>query len=88
MIAHVAQNHISGDRVRVVGHVTHFVAEVAVGLALLAILFFLPPRWKLVVLLGTVLIAIAASLLLFRTSAYFFSFIPVLAGLRIHEAIE
>ena len=41
VIAHVTQNHLSGNRVGVAGHVAHFVAEVVVGFTLLVILFFL-----------------------------------------------
>jgi hypothetical protein len=44
--------------------------------------------WKLVLLGFTAVLAVGISLLLFQTTAYFFSFIPVLAGLRIHETIE
>jgi hypothetical protein len=54
----------------------------------LTVLAFAPPAWKLVVLGLTAVSAIVVSLLVFQTTAYFFSFVPVLAGLRIHESIE
>jgi CHASE2 domain-containing sensor protein len=88
LAAQVAENELSGRPVRVVSHRAHVLADFGLGVLLLFLLPRLSPPGRFLLQIGTVAFAILASLLLFRTSTYFFSFVPVLAGLRIHESIE
>jgi CHASE2 domain-containing sensor protein len=67
----------------------HYVAaDVALGLVLLVGLYPLAPVWRIVGLLSSFVLAIFASYLVFQTSSYFFSFVPVIAGVRVHQVIE
>jgi len=60
-----------------------------VGLTLLLVTYWLPRGWALIIaLIAIPILALLASLLLFQSLGYFASFIPVLAGVFVHELIE
>jgi CHASE2 domain-containing sensor protein len=88
ILAHAVETRLHGS----IGHPTpvrFFLADVFIGLCLVAIGFYVP-HWASLTLAAVVvpLLAIAASLIAFQTFAYFASFIPVVAGVVCHEGLE
>jgi CHASE2 domain-containing sensor protein len=87
VLAHVVQTEL-GKPLGEAPAWVYVVADITVGLALLAALYHLPPVWRTIGLLSSFLLAIIASFLIFQGSSYFFSFVPVVAGVLVHHVIE
>ena len=87
VLAHIVQTEIGKPLVEAPAWV-YVVADIALGLTLLAVLYLLPPVWRTVALLSSFLLAILASFFLFQTSSYFFSFVPIIGGVFVHHVIE
>jgi CHASE2 domain-containing sensor protein len=71
------------------GHAIQVLVDIGLGLLLVAIFYFVPVWWKkLLILAATFSLAIFGSFWLLHSTAYFFSFVPVLGGVLLHEFIE
>jgi CHASE2 domain-containing sensor protein len=88
IIAHIVESELSGDKIREADHELHLLADIALGLVLVTIFYFVEGWWKLAVILIAVSLVILVSFWLLQSTAYFFSFVPVLGGVLLHEFIE
>jgi CHASE2 domain-containing sensor protein len=87
VLAHIVQTEIAKPLGEAPAWV-YVVADIALGLTLLAVLYTLPPVWRTIALLSSFLLAILASFFLFQISSYFFSFVPIIGGVFVHHVIE
>ena len=89
ILAHAIQTELPGQPTLTEANpAVYLAADIAFGLTLVVGLYRLSAVWRIMALLGSVPLAILASLLMFNTAGYFFSFVPVIAGVRIHQVIE
>jgi CHASE2 domain-containing sensor protein len=87
ILAHIVQTEI-GKPLGEAPAWVYVIADIALGLTLLAVLYPLHPVWRTIALLGSFLLAILASFFLFQASSYFFSFVPIIGGVFVHHVIE
>ena len=89
ILAHTVHTELPGGAVRRPGGAFFFVADLLLGVLLVAGLWMLPRAWALpAIFVGVPLLAFLASWAAFQSVGYFASFVPVLGGVLMHELIE
>lgn len=89
ILAHTIASELPGGEMRHLNKSAFFAMDLVLGLLLVTGTWFLPRAWALLItFLFLPLLAFAASWLAFQSAGYFASFVPVLAGVFIHELIE
>ncbi len=66
----------------------YMAADITLGLLLVAAFYIVPSPWRLAVIMATIALVVLVSFTLFYTRAFFFSFVPILAGVIVHEGLE
>jgi CHASE2 domain-containing sensor protein len=89
IIAHTIESESPGGEVKTPGSVFFFATDLLLGLSLVAGGWLLPRKWALPAMILVVTVAaFLGSWLAFRSFGYFASFVPVLAGVLMHELFE
>lgn len=88
ILAHAVQTELPGGAIKGVSPAVFLAIDISLGLVLLTITFFAKSRWVLpLVLLAVPVLSFTASLAVYNSFAYFVSFMPVLAGVFVHESM-
>jgi CHASE2 domain-containing sensor protein len=89
ILAHSIDTLLPGGSLPRISNLGSFWIEFAVGVFFLLPAYYLPRIWALAILVCTLpVMSFLASFVVFQMFGYFVSFVPVLAGVFIHEMIE